>query len=218
MSAKLTIDTRELGKWVKREMLYTKKDLAEALNWHGFKICKAANAMTHSASKPDIRSSLMSDSSKRAGAPIAAILVNKKLGKGAGLYGQAMREAVAAFIRKRAGHVKYLGAGFLPGVAIFGTKVRASVGKNAQRWARAKQGDGSPVGGANVAIPSINPIAAMFNDAMAPPDKTTKPREAMAMKSNALQQAINQEVGNLEKYVARKIQQRNDKMIGALIR
>jgi hypothetical protein len=219
MSAQLKIDTRDLSAWIKREMEYSKKDLATAINWHGFKICKAANAITHAASKAEIRSSL-SATSRHGNATIAAILVQlqrRKIGL-KGLYGQEMKAAIAAFISKRAGHIKYLGAGFLPGVAIFGAKVGAKIGDNAARWARSKQGDGSPVGGATTAKPSMNPLATFFNDAMSPPDKTTKPQEAFNMKAIALQHAVNQEVGNLEKYVARQIEKRNFRMFSRFIR
>ncbi len=216
----LKIDTRDLSEWIKREMKYTKKDLATAINWHGYKICTAANALTRPASKPDIRQELSATITLgKSNPPLAAVLVQVRQRKKGlrGLYGAEMRAAVAKFISRRAGHAKYLGAGFLPGVAIFGSKIGARVGANAQRWARAKAGDGSPVGGAATARESINPIATFFNDAMSPPDKTTKPAEAMKMKEEALQRAVNQEVANVEKYVARQIEKRNERLFSKFL-
>lgn len=50
----LKIDLTEFGAWLKREMEFTPKDIAETLNWHGYKICKAANALTKKADKATI--------------------------------------------------------------------------------------------------------------------------------------------------------------------
>jgi hypothetical protein len=219
MSAKLTIDSREFSKWLQREMQFSKRDMAEAINQHAFRMNMAANKLTHRAAAAQIRAYLeqpvlakkVAASGKvyKSNPPRAALILNKK---GPGRYGPAMAEAISKFIKLKISHIQFLAAGFLPAVAAYAKSIGKTPGKSAARWLKI-----AGIGDAIVAKPGINPKAEFWNDAMAD-GKTSNSAGAMAMKSEALQRGMMQEVGNMEKYVARKIQQRNDRAISAILR
>lgn len=149
------------------------------------------------------------------GAPRLALIINAQRGREGkpGLYGGAMRAEIDRVYGRRIGGITFLGAGFLVGIGNFARALGKPLqSKSAMRWMRSAD----QMGGSTAAAKGWNPMASFWNDVMS--KDTSRSGQAMSSKSEACQKAINQEVDNMAKYVARKIEERNKKAIGAFLR
>ncbi len=103
--------------------------------------------------------------------PFGAILINKRLGKGKGLYGSAMREKFKQVLAARLRSVAFLKAGWLPAIRILDSIVNDKEGAapfppeaNRMSWSPKQIGD------AVAAKPGDLPFATIVNAAIASHD------------------------------------------------
>ena len=162
----------------------------------------ARNAVntTPTADKDKIQSDLMKGSKLNPSAPIAAILVNKRLGeKGeSGLNGNKMSVAVNAFIRQRQNTRNFLRAGWLPAIKQFSTIVKNK--KGAARIPSIKM-KGQPKGGGKPAREGWSVSAMIFNSVQG--GKTSSPQVHQFLQ-DGLNKAIAQEIQSKLQYILRK--------------
>jgi hypothetical protein len=109
----IKIDTTQYFNAMNEYMKYSHRSNEDAVNIHAKYVAGNWFGLIPTAKKDKVKSDLMSPSDNNPKAPIAAILVNKNLGKKGkkGLYGEAMAKAVEKFIRVRQSHVNYLRSG-----------------------------------------------------------------------------------------------------------
>lgn len=149
MPAKVTfkIDFTEFDQALKEYLSVTTRTLADVLNKKGFYVALGAMRYTPATPKEAITSSLgrivrtkrqvtmhlvvagdiyHSLSGREAAAPLAALIINKRMGRlgpGQGLTGQKMADAIAALIGARNRSRAYLRSGWLPTVQTLGPLV-----------------------------------------------------------------------------------------------
>jgi len=137
-------------------------------------------------------------------APLAALIVNKRLGKGHGLYGAAMEKAIRNLLASRMRSIAFLKSGWLPAIRVLSL------------YAKDKSNDSIPAGneGARIygrekgaAYPAVEGtssiVATIINSAIAAHDK----KDALQLfGSKALQTAFDDEAADMESYMARKLE------------
>ena len=207
----IKINTQEFQRVFKEYRKVSRRGLAEDLNQKAYSINIAAVAITKRGSKSAIRKYLKSESRDYPPAPIAAILVNKRRGIGHGLYGQRMKEEVNEFIRKQADSVNFLRAGWLSAVMVFAKAIGKAPGANAVRFL-ARFGYGK-YGGGEIARPGFNPTATFYNMAFS---RDTSTNNGIRFAQQGLQRAVDQEAKRMAPYIARKMQERANKVVQRL--
>ena len=204
-AVEVRVDLREFNAAFRKYKAVSKRGIATDINQKAYSIVLAAFGTTKEASKAQIRGSLRAPSRDYSPAPTAAILVNKKLGKGRGLYGSEMRKAAAELIRKRANATHFLGAGWMPAMVVFAHAIRKKVGGRAAKFYRRY---GKRYGGGGVARPSLRPLAFFYYTASA---NKTSTDSGLKFAQEGLRRAIAQTMADMARYVARKMQQRSDR-------
>ena len=108
---------KNFNKVLKEYSAWSKKQPAEIVNSKLFYIARNATNTTKKADPGKIRNELESNA-KNYDAPLAAILVNRDLGRQnkKGLYGEKMVKAVEKRIKSAVSHINFLRSGWLPAI------------------------------------------------------------------------------------------------------
>ncbi len=214
MTQGLHIDASEFQRAFKEYLKVTSKTLPEAINQKAYSINIAAASLTPKVKAPDLEAHLRAFSDSKSGrpGPRAALIINAKRGKGQGLYGDAMKEELEKFIRKRRGHVAFLASGWLPAIAIMAAAIGKAVGKSAAR----RLEKATNIGGGIAAKIGFKPTAEFWNEAGAVTSHNIEGAASMA--GEGLQAALTQEASRIDDHIAKKLQSDSDKFAGRLLR
>ncbi len=188
-------DRREFDKTLNVYRQYTKRDNATICNTKGYFICRRATVETEKSTKAKIKADLMAPSRVAPNAPLAALIVNKRLGPGKGLQGARLKEAIAALIKSR--RVATLASGWIPAIKAFESLAEK---RGAPRQARIEQ-TGREKGSAKPASEGWKPKAVFANNAGALWD-TAGTAESVA--TPGLQKAFDAEEASMKAYIERK--------------
>lgn len=132
----LTRAEREFRKAVKFRLLVGDRSFAEQMNMSGMMIARTMRLRSPIGDRGKIRTEMMQGSRVNPAAPLAAIIINSRLGKSGqrGLKGKAMREKVAAMTSARTRGVGTVRRGWnkpfrMLAAAVKGQKFDPSAGK-----------------------------------------------------------------------------------------
>lgn len=205
----ITIDNREFRETMREYRKFTKRDLATILNTKAFYIARGAVRNTLKASKEQIQWELTDPDFSYSGAPIAALLVNKRRGAQGkkGLYGARMERAVNSLANARVLTRAFIAAGFLEAVKIFGGVAEKK--NRAPRSDPSVKQRGRAKGSGTIARESWTPRATIENGA-----RTRRETHDALMKygGDGLQEAFDEEVASMKQYIEDKLQATADRV------
>ena len=134
-------------------------------------------------------------------APLAALIINKRRGKGRGLHGAAMTEAIRAMIAARLRSIAFLKSGWLPAI-------RALVGLADTRGAPRQEAAPIQVGVAKgYAIPAKEGWKAKTTIANSADAKHDDKTALYKYGEPALQRAFDAETASMKDYIERKLKE-----------
>lgn len=129
MQPKFKLNTAEFNRTLKQYAGYSKREVTVILNTKAFFIARRAVIETPKTNKGKIGKELgrVIRTGKRAGqlvlkkardfaVPLAALIINKRLGPGHGLEGAAMAEAIKKLLGARLRSIAFLKSGWLPAI------------------------------------------------------------------------------------------------------
>lgn len=202
--------------------------MATIVNTKAYFIARNAVMLTSKVDKEKVKNSLMASSKIAPNAPIAALIVNKERGfkasgdafmnsgkkdkkvtKGAGLYGDKMKTAIEKLIRIRQRTVNYLRSGWVPAVKQIERMVPKKGGRPKMDNIKPKgkdKGGGSPApssGGWKVSATIWNSVFGFTKTHGL--KKRNKPSEVVAILEKGMQKAIDKEVASMKEYVEKKL-------------
>lgn len=142
--------------------------------------------------------------SERTQAPLAALIINSRLGKKnlPGLYGRAMDAAIRDLLSSRYRSIGFIKSGWLPSVQKLGPL--ADKGGAAPQIDTAARRFGLEKGYAEPAEPGWAPSAAIINEAVARHDAGGAALSRVG--SKGLQMAFDDEAASMEDYIRRKLE------------
>lgn len=211
----VNVDTSKFDRAMAEYMKYTSRSLVDAVNSHAYYAARSATQTTHAADANKIKEDLQIASKKYPGAPLAAILVNRDLGKKGkrGLYGEKMAKAVEKFIKVRVAHRNFLRSGWIPAIKLLAGLVPQKT--KAAKIPAGTDKKGRTFGGAKPArysssISNWNTIATVWNSAVG---KDADAKSIRYLEEGA-QEAINREVESMRQYIQRKQEEAAHKFWG----
>jgi hypothetical protein len=132
-------------------------------------------------------------------APLAALIVNKKRGRGRGLYGTAMAEAVRTLIASRMRSIAFLKSGWIPAIKAlipFADRRGGPRQDRAVQYGRAK-GSGTP------AQEGIWKVKAIIENSAG--DNKNNRDALLTYGGPALEKAVQNETASMKEYIERKL-------------
>ncbi len=212
------VDTRLFDEAFKRYMGVTRRSITEVVNTKADFIASRALKETKKASRGSIESSLgryvTTERQTRTGrtiksrklslayvetkkqpAPLAALIINKRLRKQGflGLKGAAMAAAIRRMLASRFRSIGFLGSGWIQACKLLSRVVNKSFSTSGAK------AFGKPKGGATPARDTWTPIASISNDITKGEAKVNALIEAGA------QRALNAEAASMEEYTRKKL-------------
>lgn len=215
------VNTREFDATLRRYKELSKRDPKKICDTKAFFIARRAVIETPKADKANIKGDLgrlivkkrevvgmslrtvkrFSRFGLEVQAPLVALMINKRRGKGRGLYGAAMTEAIRALIAARLRSIAFLKSGWLPAI-------RALVGladtRGAPRQERGPTEIGVPKGYAVPASQGWKAKTTIANSAEARHDDKTA---LYKYGEPALQRAFDAETASMLDYMERKFRE-----------
>jgi len=217
--ATFKLDAREFTRTLNTYRQLSKRDPATIVNTKLFYIARRATVETPKANAAKIKRELgrMVTTGKQAGTmrlrkvrrgsaqvPLAALIINKRLGPGAGLHGAEMTEAIRKFIASRLRSIAFLKSGWLPAIKKL-EPLAAAIGGRQPRQDRTARQFGQPKGRAVPARSNLWSVSGMIEN-MASENKDN--RNALVRYGGpALQKAFQAEEASMLEYIERKMKQ-----------
>ena len=206
-----TLDTRAFNRELESYMAFQKREIADVINTKLYYIARNATMTTKAADRGKIDAELRAPSRDYPNVPLAAIIVNKTLGKGQGVEGAEMKAAVERLIRKRKASVNYVRSGWKHAIQILEKFIKASGGFRGQRppvdrKTMAKQ-DTDRLGSATPARPVGSRVWGEIENKVGTQAKLS---ELEDIKQEGLQQAIDMEVSSMVEYIEKKLSKLNE--------
>ena len=205
MATELKIDTREFEAALKKYIMVSKRDLAYIVNKRALNVAFHAIRETPKARKGAIRRELLAPSRESPSAPIAALIINRRLGKAQaefvnqynqksqqlrGLHGAEMRAAIQKLIKKRQNTIGYIRSGWLKAIHVL-----KRVTKDSKRPPRVNV-FGRVEGDVRPAKSGINPTAVIINST----------RAAVKIGAAGLAKAIALDAADMREFTAKRLQ------------
>jgi len=213
-------DSSEFDRTLRRYREFSKKDPAEICNTKAFFIARGATRLTPKADRAKIAAELgelVKMGKKRvishltradsAAVPLVALIINKQRGKGKGLYGAEMAEAMRKFIGRRMSSIAFLKSGWLPAIKALAALVPNKRGApSLDRSAKVhgvEKGSAKPAreGGWKAVAQIVNSAGANQNNRGA----------LITYGAPALQQAVEDETRSMLAYMEKKMKETADK-------
>lgn len=217
---------------LRRYALVSKRTIPEICNKKALFIARGALWHTKKANKEAIRQELLAlayiqktaasgktrkflkKSASVAGAPIAALLINWKRGQQgrAGLYGEAMKEAVKRFIGARTRTIAFIKSGWVPAIKTLSPLVKNKSGaKPLDPQARVY---GKPKGSAKPATAGLWRVAAIIENAIGAygggKEQTHHQRALDEIGEPALEQAFADETKSMQDEIEKRLREAAD--------
>jgi hypothetical protein len=197
----IKIDTTQYFETMNKYMRYSNRSNEDAVNIHAKYVAGKWYSLIPKGDKTKISGYLTGPSKPNHQAPIAAILVNRDLGKKGkrGLFGQQMANAVEKYIRKESSHINYLRSGAALAYKLM--KLFVPKGNRAEINVSDIQIKGLNNGGAKPARTSLSdwvPIASIWSKVKVSNDVSVKKIEDTAQK------AVNLETVSMVEYIKEK--------------
>lgn len=231
----IKVDTTNFERTLAEYMMYSRRTLVEAINEKAFFIARHAVHQTKKASERDIRTlfgqsiqlrpkqrgsgwmrgkksqtSTFNTKGDRVDAPLFPVIINKRRGKGRGLYGKAMQVAAQRAFNARIRSIAFIRSGWLPAI------------RHLEQFSKYKRGAppvgggdareyGKPKGGAEEAKPGDVVAARIWNDvgSQASRSKNVDMQKRIAAVvqwgSRGLNAAFALEVSSMNDYLERKM-------------
>ena len=216
MATTFKMDTREFDATMRRYRELSRKDPAIICNTKAFFIARGATRLTPKADKEKIKKELGAIvqrgktkgalklvSARDYDAPLVALIINAQRGKGKGLYGVEMTEAIRKFIANRMRSIAFLKSGWLP--AIKGLAALVPNKRNAPPIDRSAKQFGEAKGSFRPARDSSwKTVSTIINSAGA---NENNKGALIRYGGPALQQAVNDEEASMREYVERKLRE-----------
>ncbi len=207
------VNTAEFQRTLRRYREFSKRDLATIVNTKALFIARRALRETPKADKAKIAKELgrIIKTGKNAGklrlakgsqhdAPLAALIINKRLGTGRGLRGEAMAKTIRSFIASRMRSIAFLKSGWIPAIKALSPFAEL---RGAPRQGPAPVQYGRPKGSGTPARGSTwNPKAIIENAAG---DNKENRGALITYGGPALQAAVDAETASMKEYIGRKL-------------
>ena len=205
MPTGITIDTKEFEAALAEYIKVSKRDFAYIINKRALNVAFHAIRQTPKARRVAIRQELMSPSRESPSAPIAALIINRQLGKAQakfvhehkqksqqlrGLHGAEMRAAIQKLIKKRQNTIGYIRSGWLKAIHVL-----KRVTKDSKRPPRVNV-FGRVEGDVRPAKSGINPTAVIINST----------RAAVKIGAAGLAKAIALDAADMREFTAKRLQ------------
>lgn len=218
---RISLDTRAFNSTLNDYMQYQhKKTIVDVINTKLYYIARNATMTTRVSNKGRIEAELLAPSRDYPNAPLGGILVNKKLGKGQGLYGNKMRVAINKLIARRKNSVSYIRSGWKNAIVVLEKYLEST---NAFRGSK-PQVDSATMRKKNTeklgkAIPArVSSSPRVYGEIENDVSSKLSSDTLELIKQDGLQKAINQEVASMKQYIEDKISNLNratSKKLGA---
>ena len=210
---KVVLNTKEFDRSLFEYRKFSKKLLPEIINTKLYFIARNATMTTPKSSKDKIQRELMSASNINPKAPLAAILVNSKLGKEGtkGLYGSRMTAAINRLIRARNKSIGFVRSGWKNAIGKLQIILKASgslrgVPKMDTTINRKTIPDS--FGSARPAVEMGTRTSGEINNAVSSKGDTST---LDAIKMDGLQEAVNLETQSMNEYIEKKLNEEHNK-------
>ncbi len=178
----------------------TRKDMVTVLNTKGYFIARKALWFTRKTEKPELDK--LRTARTRSGGLLVGAMISKRLGKGAGLYGWEMAQAVDKLLESRQRATAFMKSGWL--TAIRGLDPKAENKSEASPIDRGAKQIGQPKGSFSPAL-ETRLVVELVNTAQAKSDR----RDALNTIGLAgLNFAFDDETASMTAYIDRKLKQR----------
>jgi hypothetical protein len=217
-------DQSKFDRTFARSLDFTDRDLVTAINTTSYYVARKATWFTHKADRGKIeaalgkritvprvsvkfgkarivnRRELQLTQARDSEAPVAALIINKRRGKGNGLHGREMVRAIRQMIAARLRSVAYTKSGWIPSIRALSVKAEKAgappMDTAAKVYGRAK-GSAFPA----VSLHSKS-AATLINEAWAKHDKNNA---FYRYGSQGLQRAFNDETAHMERRIKEKM-------------
>jgi len=213
----LQVDTKDFDAVFADYMKFQKRLPADVVNAKLYYIARNCTSLTKTANSGRIRDELSVGSDRYPDAPLAAILVNKQLGKQnqKGLTGSKMARAVEKFIKNRIAHRNFIRSGWKNAIVIIEKYLRSKGELNfVKRWSSTAPADKATMnkknfeklGKATPALVERSPRAygEIQND-IGGPDGERNSAILAKIKVDGLNAAIRKETASMITYLERKL-------------
>lgn len=203
----VTFEQSKFNEVLERYVEAAAKDLATVLNTKAYYIARKSLWFTKKAEPKTIRAIQQSATTKRERAPatgglLIGAMINKRLGKGKGLYGPPMTRAITSFTASRLRSVAFMKSGWLPAIRGL-AQLAENPGKAGPMDSNVMQ-LGAPKGSYRPAYSAS--LTATIENAVHSQTNTEERTRRMMEKGLAF--AFEDEAASMEEYILKKLNER----------